>query len=456
MSNHTDCDFTKIHSIHFAGIGGVSMSALAEIMLHRGYTVTGSDINDSETVAHLRERGAKVAIGHRAENVAGADLFVYTAAIKKENPEYVYAEEHGIPIMERAVFLGAIMRDYACPIGVAGTHGKTTTTSMLSQILLGAGLDPTVLVGGTLPLIGGNYHIGSHELMVFEACEYVDSFLNFCPKVAIVLNVEADHLDYFKDLEAIKTSFAKFESLCGPDGTVIVNADDPNALETTKGYCGRVITFSTTDPSCDYYAHYDGLKRGFPEFHVTEHGEPLGEVILSVPGRHNVLNALASIAAARLLKLDFSVIRQQLEKFTGANRRFQLIGKRNEIVVVDDYAHHPSEIRATLLAAKNLHFNRIICVFQPHTYSRTRALFDDFAAALRIPDVTFLCDIYAAREKNTYNISSQDLARDIPGAVYCGDFETAAANLRRIACPGDLILTMGAGDVYRVGHLFLD
>lgn len=445
--------FQNLHHIHFIGIGGVSMSALAEIMCARGYHVTGSDRSDSPTIAHLRSKGAEVFIGHAAANITGAGLIVYTAAIHPDNPELAAAAVQNIPAVERAVFLGYIMRDYRLPIGIAGTHGKTTTTSMISLVALSGGLDPTVLVGGTLPAIGGNYRIGGHDQMIFEACEYVDSFLNFCPKIAVLLNIEADHLDYFKDIEQIKRSFCAFAAKCGGDGRVIANFDDANVREVAAS-CECPVTSFALDHPADYTAVLDdGV--GFPRFDAYEKGVLLGRVELSVPGRHNVLNALAAIAAGRALGLRFADIAAGLGSFVGVGRRFERKGERDGITVVDDYAHHPTEIAATLSAARSLGFGKVICIFQPHTYSRTRSLFSDFQRVLQAADLPILIDIYAAREKNDGSVTAEELANAIPGAKYAATFEEAAALARSAAHRGDIILTIGAGDVYKISELLL-
>lgn len=448
-----DTYFSQVHCLHFVGIGGVSMSALAEIMKSRGFSVTGSDQRESSTISHLREKGISVFIGHQAENINGADLIIYTAAVHEDNPELVAAKNANIPLVERAAFLGYIMKDFHCPIGISGTHGKTTTTSMASLVALAGNLDPTVLVGGTLSAIGGNYRIGNHETMIFEACEYVDSFLNFCPKIAVLLNIEADHLDYFKDIEQIKNSFTSFAEKCGKDGLVIGNFDDANVREV----CSRVsvpVTSFAIDHDADYKA-VPKNKIGFPHFDVYEKGVLLGEIALSVPGRHNILNALAAIAMGRHLHLSFDAIAKGLSAFTGVGRRFELKGKKDGITIVDDYAHHPTEIAATLSSARSMGFRNIICIFQPHTYTRTKNLFDDFRRVLSEADFPILVDIYAAREQNDGSVTAKQLADSIPHATYAADFRAAAAHALSIAKEGDIILTVGAGDVWQIGDFLL-
>lgn len=442
-----------IKNIHFVGIGGVSMSALAEIMHLKGYTVTGSDMNRSGMVEHLQRAGIRISVGHAAEHVSGADLVVYTAAISKDNPELLEAERLGIPTVERAVFLGFIMTHYKMPVGISGTHGKTTTTSLLSIVCMEAGLDPTVLVGGTLPAIGGNYRIGSSDLMIFEACEYVDSFLNFCPKMAVILNIEADHLDYFKDIHQIIDSFHRFASICGPDGCVVANFDDANVRRACEALPCKVISFGFgTD------AHCRAVIRdvpGFPVFDCYWDGELLGEVSLSVPGRHNVLNSLSVIAAGLSLGIPFAQIAAGLAKFKGVGRRFEYKGEFGGVTVVDDYAHHPTEISATLASAKSLGFHEIYCIFQPHTYTRTKLLFDDFVRALSCGVHPVLVDIYAAREKSDGVTTAKGLADAIPGAVFAGSFEAAADYVKSRAKSGDAILTVGAGNVFQIADLLL-
>lgn len=444
----------KYNALHFVGIGGISMSALAEICRHRGYAVSGSDTVCSETVARLIHTGIPVIIGHMPENVNGKDRIIYTAAVKSDNPELVAAQKNGIPIIERAPFLGELLQDYPTSIGIAGTHGKTTTTSMLSQIFLEADKDPTILVGGILPAIDSNYRIGHSEYAIFEACEYVDSFLNFYPKIAVITNIDEDHLDYFSGIDAIVQSFSKFLGNVPSDGAAVINLDDPNSIKAVAAYKGKQIRFSLSRPEAAYYAKLTRLKP-YPAFEAYEDGKLLGTVQLHIPGKHNVYNALCAIAASRMCEIPFSSIADTLKRFSGAKRRFEFVGEKGGVTVVDDYAHHPTEIAATLSAAKTLEFKRLLCVFQPHTYTRTAALLDDFITALSVCDECLLLDIYAAREENTIGITSKAIADRLPCAVYCGDFASALLKLREGAKSGDLILTMGAGDVYKLGRQFL-
>ncbi len=445
----------RYQHIHFIGIGGVSMSALAEIMRLRGHCVTGSDNSESPAVHHLRDNGVTVYLGHKESQVEGADLVVYTAAISPDNPELLEAKRLGIPVVERAVFLGWILRCYGCPIGVSGTHGKTTCTSMISQILLEAQLDPTILIGGTLPLIGQNFKVGASPYVVYEACEYVDSFLNFVSYITVILNVDADHLDYFEDISAIQASFLAYARLTMPGGCLVANGDDVNLQPVLRQYEGERVLFSMKDQNADYFAKLLPSPDGLPVFEIYERGECVGECRLQVPGRHNVMNALAACAAARIVGISWEVILHALSLFGGAKRRFERKGEFRGVTVVDDYAHHPSEIAATLRAAKERPFSRVVCLFQPHTYSRTKALWQEFVKALSAADLTILLDIYAAREAPDPLVTSQALARDIPGALYADSFEQAKELLLEHLREGDLLITMGAGDVYKVGEELL-
>jgi len=431
------------------------MSALACIAKLRGYRVTGSDMQDSDAVLELRREGIQVFDGHAAENIGDAQLIVYTAAVKQDNPELEAARAAGIPTVERSAFLGYILTGYDFPIGISGTHGKTTCTSMIAQVLIAADVDPTVLIGGTLPLIGHNFRIGRSDKIVYEACEYVDSFLHFRSAVTVILNIEEDHLDYFKDLADIEKSFAAYAELTLPGGAVVANGDSETVRRTLASHKGDIVWFSLKDPGCDYYAvPLEGP--GCPRFEVYERGELQGVCQLSIPGLHNVANALAAIAACRRLPISYDILLPALSSFGGACRRFEYKGRIGDVTVIDDYAHHPSEIRATLTAARSLYKGDIWCVFQPHTYSRTKALWNDFASALTLCDHPVLLDIYAAREKPDPAVTSKGLAADIPGAVYCASFDDAKSMLREKLKPGDLLITMGAGNVYRLGESMVD
>ena len=440
---------------HLIGIGGVSMSPLAEVLHRAGIAVHGSDMRESEAVEHLRSLGIEVCIGHYGKNIDGCDYIIRTAAVHDSNPEIVAAHEQGIPVFERAQAWGAIMQHYQNAVCIAGTHGKTTTTSMMTHITMAAALDPTIMVGGTLPLLGSGYRVGHGSTIVLESCEYCNSFLSFFPTVAVILNVEADHLDFFKDLADVEHSFRRFAELVPDRGSVIVNADDAGAMTSVAGIAHPVVTFSLNSDKADFRAGDLQYRNGRPEFDILRRGEQYCHVALRVPGTHNVLNALAAAAAADALGIDGEAVSRGLGSFTGAGRRFEHKGNYNGAEVYDDYAHHPGELHALLTTAKTLGYRRILCAFQPHTYSRTKALFREFVEELKIPDVTILMEIFAARETDTLGISSKDLADAIPGAVYCRTLDEVTDTLRGIAREGDLILTVGAGDIYLAGEKLL-
>ena len=439
---------------HLVGIGGVSMSPLAEVFKLRGLKVQGSDISDSDTVKGLRADGIPVFIGHRPENVAGADFVVRTAAVHDDNPEIRAAHEAGIPVFERTQAWGAIMKDYGCGICVAGTHGKTTTTSMLTHILMEAGKDPTVMIGGTLPIIGSGYRVGKGDTILLESCEYYDSFLNFSPTVAVILNVDNDHLDYFGTLDNIKKSFRAFAELTPEkEGWVISCADDANTEDTLAGLPRRQLRFGFRSEAD---MRPEGLTEGrVSEFDAVFRGEVWAHITLRVSGRHNILNALAARAAAYALGLDPRAVERGLASFRGAGRRAEFKGSFHGADVYDDYAHHPSEFRALMDAVSKMGYRRIVVAFQPHTYSRLKNLFEDFAEVLTIPDKLYLAKVYAAREQDVFGVSSADLAARIPGAVSCEDFEELCSLLRSELREGDMFLTVGAGDIYKVGEMLL-
>ena len=441
--------------IHLIGIGGVSMNSLAELLLSRGVPVSGSDRLKTDVTARLEALGAKVVYEHKAENVEGASLIVRTAAVHDDNPEIVRAHELGIPVMERAEAWGHLMRDYDNVVCLAGTHGKTTSTSMMTLMTMQAGLDPTVMVGSNLPAINGTLRIGGKGCFVAESCEYCNSFLRFAPTVAVVLNVEEDHLDFFKDLNDIIHSFRSFVELTPMNGLVVVNGDDPNAMRCVDGLDRRIRTFGL-NANADVRAEEISDVNGYYRFTVLVEGKRYARVELSVPGRHNMLNALACCAAAEFLGVPGAAAEKGLNQFTGSSRRFQLVGKMpNGATVVDDYAHHPSEMKATLRTAKEMRFDRILCAFQPHTYTRTKSLFPEFVEALKLCDQAVLAPIYAAREQNTVGIYPTDLAREVPGAVAFDTFAEIADYLRREAGPNDLVLTMGAGNINEVGPMLV-
>ena len=442
--------------VHLVGIGGVSMCPLAEVLRRMGMEVQGSDMTESKTVLHLRELGIEVAIGHNAENLGECDVVIRTAAVRDSNPEIAGAVARGIPVYERAQAWGAIMQHYQNAICVSGTHGKTTTTSMCTHIFMAAQKDPTVMIGGTLPLLGSGYRVGQGDTIILESCEYCNSFLSFFPTVAILLNVAEDHLDFFKDLRDIEHSFRRFAELVPDNGFVIANLDDEGVRETMEGYTRPVISFSRTNREADCYADNLVYTNGLPAFDVIIKGELYTRIALQVGGEHNVSNALAAAAAAYVLGIPGEAVTEGLGSFTGAGRRFEHKGTYNGAEIFDDYAHHPDELHALLTTAKTLGYKRVVVAFQPHTYTRTAKLFDRFVEELQLADVAVLAEIYAAREQNTIGISSSDLCRNIPGSVYCPTLERTAEQVRRILCPGDLFLTVGAGDIYRVGEKLLE
>ena len=435
---------------HLAGIGGVSMSPLAEVLHKMGMVITGSDMHESATVDHLRSLGIPVSIGHRAENVGDAELVIRTAAIHDENPEIAAARAQGIPVFERAQAWGSIMRGYKNALCISGTHGKTTTTSMCTHIIMAAQLDPTVMIGGTLPLLGSGYRVGHGDTIILESCEYCNSFLSFFPTVAVILNIEADHLDFFKDLEDVEHSFRAFADRVPENGLIVANADDANTMHTLEGETRPVLTFGLEQG--DVHAANLAWHNGLPSFDVIYRGEVFTHVELRVPGEHNVKNALAAAAASIALAVSPQAVSEGLNAFRGAGRRFEHKGTFHGAEIYDDYAHHPGELQALLSAARALGYERIICAFQPHTYTRTHALFDDFVEVLKEPDLTILAEIFAAREVNELGISSKDLAQRIPGSEYYSTLPEVTQRLRELARPGDLILTVGAGDIYTVGE----
>lgn len=452
-------DYNKIHCI---GIGGIGLSAVAEILLSRGYAVSGSDMRESDITEKLIRDGANIFLGHRAKNVEGVDLIIYSAAVGNDNPELVRAKELGIPAITRAQALGALMDEYDNSIAISGTHGKTTTTSMVSLILKHAEKSPTILVGGNLSEINGNVYVGDNKFFVTEACEYMDSFLSLKPKIEIILNIDSDHLDYFKDVEHIASSFDKFAKLVPEDGAVIAYDANPFVKRVVENL-PNVITFGLNE-SCDYHASdIDFDSEGMPSFTVNHGGEALCQIKLSVPGEHNILNALASFACCHILDVDIDEIVKTLGEFKGTQRRFDLLGRiSNDIKIIDDYAHHPTEIKATLSAVKNMKHNNLWCLFQPHTYTRTMALMDDFATAFESADKIVLAEIYAAREKNIHKVSSKTLMSRIKEAdptkdvYFFKDFDEIANFVYNNAEDGDLVITMGAGDIYKVGEMILE
>lgn len=448
--------------IHLIGIGGISMSAIAELLMKNGYRVSGSDMKDSKILARLRAYGAEIFIGHQGSNIKNPDLVVYTAAIREDNCERVRARELNIRQIDRAEMLGLIMKNYKKSIAVAGSHGKTTATSLISLILEYAGLDPTILVGGELNEIGGNIKIGQGDHFITEACEYVESFLKFFPFLGVILNIDEDHLDYFRDIDHIKEAFRKFIDLIPEEGFLIANNDDGYVREIIDNLNCKLLTYGIDNESNFLASNIVFDREGYPSFDVAFNGDPIGTFELRVPGRHNVYNALASIATAYSLGVSPLEIARHIKKFKGIHRRFDILGQVKACRIIDDYAHHPAEIVATLEAAKNYPHNRIWAVFQPHTYTRTKALLDDFAASFTQADYVIITDIYAAREPDTGEVSSQALVERIKAynsrsqVSYMEDFEMIAKFIYNNMEEGDMVLTMGAGDVYRIGQMIFD
>lgn len=465
---NTDILNGKKH-IHFIGIGGSGMYPLAQILHSQGYTLTGSDNNETETLAAVRKMGITIFIGQRAENIQGAELIVYSAAIMADNPELIAARESGVPVLERSELLGIITSRYDNAVCVSGTHGKTTATSMITQILHTAGVDLSAYIGGKLPCIGGSGRAGKSDCLVCESCEFEDHFLKLYPDIAVILNIDADHLDYFKNLENIIASFRRFAEKTTK--LLIVNGDDENSLKAVEGLENKNIILFGLDKKNDYCAdnitHVSGLETRFDAYH---HDKLMGTITLNVAGRHNILNALASIAAADYLGVPFEHVQQGLSDFRGAARRFEKLGFEKGITVVDDYAHHPTELEATLSAAMEMGFNKVWAVFQPFTFSRTQILLDDFARVLTIPDYAVLTDIFGSREKNTYGIFTRHLAEKIPGCIWFPQDESAEwtderkyANFAQIcdyicenASEGDLVITLGCGDAYKIAKMILN
>jgi UDP-N-acetylmuramate--alanine ligase len=443
--------------IHFIGIGGISMSGLAQIALKDGYKVTGSDWNKSKITEKLEHLGADIVYGHDAVNQNGienASLVVYTAAAKVDNPEIIAAKERGVRIVDRAEFLGAVMKNYSHAVGVSGTHGKTTTTSMLAHAMIHADLDPTISVGGELDLIGGNIRTGKSGYFVTEACEYTNSFLKFYPTIALITNIEEDHLDFFSGIDEIIESFRQFALLTKGIGKVVALGSDENIKKALANTDLDIITYGMDD-IYNYYPKNIEYHAGFPSFDVYKDGEKKCSIQLNVPGEHNILNSLASIAVCELMGIDAKIAAEGIETFKGTHRRFEKKGFVNDAIIIDDYAHHPTEIKATLKAAKAFNPNRVVCIFQPHTYSRTRTLWNEFKEAFDNADELILTHIYAAREKFDGVTKPEDLAAQIKergvNAKFIDDFDDIVKYVKETAQKGDIIFTMGAGDVTEIG-----
>ena len=434
--------------VHLIGIGGVSMRPLGLVLQGMGLTVTGSDMNSSVSTDELIAKGIQVYIGHRQENIRGADCIIRTAAAHNDNPEIAAARVAGIPVFERAQAWGVIMQAYKNAVCVAGTHGKTTTTSMVTHILMEANMDPTVMIGGYLPLLRAGHRVGKGDTIILESCEYCDSFLNFFPTLSVILNIEADHLDYFKDLADIQKSFRKFAQLSS--GGILANGDDPHVLEALKG-----LDYVSFGLNPNNRVHGENIHPDWRHLDVYCDGVFYTHLDLNVLGRHNALNAIGAAGAAWMLGIPGEAVTRGLAAFSGAERRMQYKGTYRGADIYDDYAHHPDELAATIDAVATMHYDRVILAFQPHTYTRTKALFSDFIRQLKRVDKVVLAEIYAARERNTVGISSKDLADQIPGAVYCETLPEVTSYLGSVARKGDVILTGGAGDIYRAGEALL-
>lgn len=451
MKSLQDIDklLSQVKRIHFIGIGGAGMCPLAEILHSKGYELSGSDNNETDTLQRIRNLGIPVVLGQKAENIDDAEMVVFTAALLPDNPELVAAREMGVPTFERSKLFGAVTRKFGNCIGVCGTHGKTTVTSMLTHILLKCDIDTSAVIGGKLPLIGANGRVGTEDLLVCEACEFANTFLDLSPSVALILNIDADHLEFFKTMDNLIASFGKFAALARD--CVIYNGDDEKTLIAVS-FAGekKHITFGLSNKN-DWYAENISYNRGaFPCFDLIHKGENLGKVTLSVPGEHNIINALAALAAAEYCGADINKAINALSSFGGAGRRFEILAEIDGITIADDYAHHPAELKVTLEAAAKMDYNNVWAVFQPFTFSRTYMLLDDFAEVLSIADKVVLTEIMGSREINTYDVHTEQLAEKIPGSVWFDSFDTIAQYLYDNVKPGDLVITLGCGDVYKI------
>ncbi|MBQ3431859.1 MAG: UDP-N-acetylmuramate--L-alanine ligase [Clostridia bacterium] len=442
--------------IHMIGIGGSGMCPLAEILHTEGYTLTGSDNNESDILKRIRAMGIQVTMGHKPESVEGADMVIHTAAVNDSNPEVAAAKQKGIPTFERSILLGAVSRMYPNTIGVCGTHGKTTVSSMLTQVLLTSGKDPSVVIGGKLPLINAYGRVGKSDMFVCESCEFNDTFLQLSPRTALILNVDADHLEYFKTMDNLKHSFTVFASMAE---NVIYNGDDDNTIDAVQNISDKAqktfLTFGLSEKN-DYFAKNIEMHQSRATFEVYKHAEKLMDIQLLVPGKHNVYNALAAIAVADFEGCAYDTIKKGVESFGGAGRRFEFLAEIDGITIADDYAHHPAELKVTLEAAMQMGYKRVIAVFQPFTYSRTYDHFDEFVEVLQIPDKCIMSEIMGSREINTYNIYTKDLAQKIPDSVWFNTFEEIADYAISFAQKGDLIITLGCGDIYKAAKIMIE
>jgi len=447
--------------IHFVGIGGISMSSLAQILKSKGCQISGSDSNESDITKELEKIGIKVYKGHSKENITkDIELVVYTAAVKQDNPELEQARKYNIKIIDRAELLGLMMKNYTYPISISGTHGKTTTTSMITEIFLNAGKNPTVSIGGMLNSINGNFKIGSNNYFIVESCEYCDSFLKFNPYSAIILNIDKDHIDYFKNIENIYSSFRKFAQLIPKNGFIVINNNIKDVEKITKDLECEIITYGLKSNSMWYPENITFDENGFPSYDVINNNKKMAEIKLNVVGEHNVLNSLAAFVLSYKHKINIDDIVNGLSNFKGTHRRFEYKGKFNGIKVIDDYAHHPTEIKATLSSVIKNDKNKLWAVFQPHTYSRTKALLNEFSEAFDYADNIIVLDIYAAREKDTGEVHSKDLVEILnkkgKNAIYANSFENAQNYLIQNCIKGDIIITIGAGNVYKIGENILN
>lgn len=445
--------------IHFIGIGGSGMYPLAQILHTKGYYLTGSDNNETSTLEAVRKMGIPVTLGQRAENIKGADLIVFSAAIMEDNPELIAARkaaENGVRLAERAELLGLVTEQFSKAFCVSGTHGKTTTSSMLTSILLAADVDPSAVIGGKLRAIGGSGRAGRSEYMVCEACEFKDTFLHLFPNISVILNIDEDHMDYFKTMDNLKTSFVKFCDIT--TDIIIANGDDENTMEVIRrcNTAARLVTYGAGDTNDFYAADLRQISDFKREFTLMNKGEEMCRIEVNVPGLHNVYNAVAACAAAYSAGIPTDALQRGMESFTGAMRRFEKLAEIRGVTFVDDYGHHPAEIAATLKTAKEMSFRRVWCVHQPFTYSRTAALLDEFADALSIADKVVLTEIMGSREKNTYNIYSKDLAAKIDGCVWFPTFEEVARHVVDNVQDGDLVITTSCGDVYKVAEMMIE
>lgn len=452
-------DLSKMRHIHFVGIGGIMMSGIAEILHKRDFIVTGSDRNTSKLTDHLSKLGIKVTIGHSEDNAMGPDLLVYSSAVPEDNVELLKAKELDVPVISRAQMIGLLMPEYNTSIAVSGAHGKTTTTSMISTILDGSEFDATVLVGGISTNLGGNVKIGDNSVMLLEACEYKENFLEFNHNVGIILNIDEDHLDYFEDLEHIIQAFIKFAKQIPETGVLIINNDDYNAKKVISHVNCDVLTFGI-NTDCNFQARNVTFNNeGHSKFDVYHNDELYGTFILRFPGQHNIYNALAAIVSAYAMEIPLETTIEAVKSYQGTQRRFDILGKYNDALIIDDYAHHPSEIKATLAAVKKMPCNKVTCIFQPHTYTRTNDLMLQFATAFNEADDIIITDIYAARETNTVNIHSKDLVAEIAHekdcVKYIETFEEIVDFIKSTAQPNDIVLVLGAGNIREVGEMIV-